>query len=510
MEKYNSYAEQGAFIQIPVCDKVITQELSGDFTLPDYQPEIKRLLRITASVLPASGYFGTSDAEFSGNIDYYVLYTGSDNEVYCAPLTAEYSVSVPIDCDDMGAGFEGSAHIVSDSVSGRVVAPRKLSIRCRLKTNAHIYSIVPLGGDFGSDVDPAAVEKLNGEVNAARIYRATGEIMRLNDEIIPDSRSADIRVICAEGKVMINEVNSNAGEVNCRGDVHMKVMMSKENGSEPYSVVRKMPFSQNIPIEGVSFDCNAYASGTVSELSVSVEEGRISIDAGVIIQAEAQKNENIGYVKDMYSTVCDTECEYRQLGVPVAKGSFNGNFTLSDSLSLEEAGINPASGIVDCTGTAYVEDCAHEKGKCVISGKGKFSLILERDNEYSTNEIEFPFKYELDCPEGTVGTDCRADVISCRARLDGERIGIDAEIAICGRNFGIENISALTAVHFGEQLKGSCGEYVICFPAKDDTLWSVAQRYRTHISSLIDANQLSDNCSPDAPASLEGINYLII
>ena len=69
MEKYNVVPKA----RIPVCDRAVTSEISGDFTLPDYQPEIKRLLRISASVLPPSKYISERGAEFAGNIDYYVL-----------------------------------------------------------------------------------------------------------------------------------------------------------------------------------------------------------------------------------------------------------------------------------------------------------------------------------------------------------------------------------------------------------------------------------------------------
>ena len=95
MERYNTTLA-GGYMQIPVCDKTVSTDLSGDFTLPDYQPEIKKLLRVTASVLPPSKYIGNGEAEFTGNIDYYVLYMGSDNGIYCAPLTADYKIDVGV------------------------------------------------------------------------------------------------------------------------------------------------------------------------------------------------------------------------------------------------------------------------------------------------------------------------------------------------------------------------------------------------------------------------------
>ena len=35
----------GKYMQVPINEKTLVTELSGDFTLPDYQPEIKRLLQ---------------------------------------------------------------------------------------------------------------------------------------------------------------------------------------------------------------------------------------------------------------------------------------------------------------------------------------------------------------------------------------------------------------------------------------------------------------------------------
>ena len=46
----NEKSVMGAELQLPVADKIVTTELSGDFTLPDYHPEIKRLLWVNASV----------------------------------------------------------------------------------------------------------------------------------------------------------------------------------------------------------------------------------------------------------------------------------------------------------------------------------------------------------------------------------------------------------------------------------------------------------------------------
>ena len=60
---------EGKYIQVPINEKNVITEMSNDFTLPDYQPEIKRLLHVSASVLPPTKYVGDSESELSGGID---------------------------------------------------------------------------------------------------------------------------------------------------------------------------------------------------------------------------------------------------------------------------------------------------------------------------------------------------------------------------------------------------------------------------------------------------------
>ena len=61
-----------------LCDRTVGCEVSGDFTLPDGQPEIRRLLAVNERVLPPAKYVSSSGVECNGTVDYSVLYVGTD------------------------------------------------------------------------------------------------------------------------------------------------------------------------------------------------------------------------------------------------------------------------------------------------------------------------------------------------------------------------------------------------------------------------------------------------
>lgn len=504
---------KGGYIQLPICDKSAVSESTVDFTLPDYQPEIKRLLRVSASVLPPSKYIGDRECELAGNIDYYVLYTGSDNALYLAPLTGDYKISVPMELPD---GEDGgylaepwsSVTVSTDMISGRVTAPRKISIKCRLRAKTQIFGEAPL--DAGEIELTEDIQTLSGKAEVTRVSYGMSEQISVSDEMICDTRECDLRVIYGEGRVLLGEVSPTSDSVSCRGDVYLKLMLCRDDGSQPYTVMRKIPLSGTVYVNGVSSGDTASARGTVTDMNITVDEGRIGIELGVVIEAEVCGDESVPYVKDVYSTERKTENTYKTVSVPTLATAFGGNFTLSGSLSLDEAGIPVGASIIDVCGTAYPDEYIFDGDRCAVGGKARFSLLLNKDGEYSTADIELPFNYRTSASGEFDRAICAAEVISVRARADGDRIGIDAEIGISGRASMEKNEKMLSRVCFGEELVRSRGEFVVCYPSNEDSLWCVAKRYGAPLEKMADINGVSRDIAYDSAETLAGKNYLVI
>ena len=498
----------GKYIQVPINEKATVTDLSGDFALPDYQPEIKRLLRVSACVLPPSKFIGDNEGELSGSIDYYVHYIGSDNQVYCAPLSTEYKAVVPMDKNDLTlVNMTADAELLAENVGGRVTSPRKLNIKCRLRTRARMYGDMPIDSSYATLGGDNQVLFCREEV-ARRLF-SQSEVIHLSDEII-QSRDSEVRVISADGRALISEVTAVDGAVRVKGEMYLRLVMCREPDGVPYVTLRRIPFNESVALEGADSEAVANARGSMCELNIDVEEDRIGIDLGMILEVSACKNEEVAFVKDLYSTTHTTECTYRR--IPVLKGgrAFNSNFTQSDSMTLEEAGMTPEHKLIDITGYACPETADFEDGRWIFGGKSKFCMLVEKDGEYSNIEIELPYRYAVDARpgdgEGSYAS-ASGEVINARARLDGERIGIDAEVMLCGVISCPSNVEMLDGVEFGDEVEVRRGEYVICYPSSTDTLWSVAKRYGKTVSSLASANKLSQN---DAEMGLTEVDFLIV
>lgn len=547
MYEYSEDTTGRGGVQIPILDRTLTTEVTGDFSLPDYQPEIKRLLRIETNVLPPNRFAGSDGVELQGTLDYYVLYMGHDNGVYCAPLSAEYSMRAEPDADGRGLLAAVGEPLVclcdatAETPAGRVTAPRRLNIRCKIKAAVKLYGEHAGADSSGSGSDgaeDASIEKLIRTAEAGRLYWGLGEAIPLQDDVILSPADGEQRVVCAEGKVLVSEATPTAGAVHCRGEVVLKLTLcpaeteqefasdtADGRPSRPLTVIqRKLPFSGTVDVAGVTPACAASACGYCTDLSVEMEDGHMHVEMSVVTEARAQKNETVSYVGDLYSTRREGNARYATYPAERALRTVNGNFTLSDSLPLAEVGIEPTVTVADVTATAVAEGMTADraKGRCLLTGTCRCHLLLLRDGEYASADMELPFRYEFDDPyflqagEGTGNAegmplfDGRVSVISCRARMDGERVGVDAELAVALRTCMPAPFVALADVDFGEEVTRRRGEYVICFPAPADSLWTVAKRYHAPIASLTAANNLPVGADVSAPESLDGAKYLIV
>lgn len=515
MEHYQKETHSCLRMQAPLCDRSGLTELAADFSLPDYLPEIKRLLRVRATVLPPDKYIGAGNADFTGAVEYAILYSDNDGALYCVTENGEYQFGVPLETVadvDLNDGMTCDADILPETVTGRVSAPRKVSVKCRLRTHVRLYGTRCLEESV-SGADRNSIQRLCGQTEAARLFVGTGEPLQLGDEILCDTQNeGDMRVISTEGQVFVNEAVAGSGVVNCRGEVCLKLLCAREDSTAlPMPLLRRIPFTQSIPTEGAEVNCDACADGVCHNMHVTVEDGKILCEVSVSLRARAIRNEQLSYTRDIYSTSAVCEPHFVPCIATRALKCGNGNFSLNSSFTAEELGVKSGMSVIDAALTPMVTSIEADHGKYYLNGRCRAHLILSDGEEVAAQETELPFRYETEgSAENVTEYSATVNPISCRVRADGERIALDAELSVglCLRSES--RFDMLSEARFGEAVNRSGAVYTICYPSREDTLWSVAKRYHRPVSAVFEINSLSGAPAADTPESLAGVGYLLV
>jgi hypothetical protein len=183
----------------------VEQAIDVDFTLPDYLGEIRRVLHVRQSVMPPAKYVSDGAVELNGIIDYQLLYVGGDGNLWSAPLSSEYSVSVPYDKDVEIVTVDALVGICADGVSTRVSAPRRLSIRSRLRPCVRVLG--KIGTQTRDDERPSG----DGVFINKRTCQSL-EASSVASDIIPIAcnvplEAQDVRVVTADATVCVASCN---------------------------------------------------------------------------------------------------------------------------------------------------------------------------------------------------------------------------------------------------------------------------------------------------------------
>ena len=70
-------------------------ESVGEYSVPDYQPQIRRILRVRTRVLPSGRYRRGGRIECAGLCVHTVLYSTDDASLATLDVTSEYNFSFP-------------------------------------------------------------------------------------------------------------------------------------------------------------------------------------------------------------------------------------------------------------------------------------------------------------------------------------------------------------------------------------------------------------------------------
>lgn len=494
--------ELGYFTQMPICDKHLSNELSSDFTLPDYKSEIRRLLSVRASTMLPSEYFANSNAQLECDVNYNILYLGADGELYSLNLCDKCSFKLPLDFS-IHATNPDEITILSETktenVSARVLGPRKINLKSKVTLHALCLTPEFYAPNIVGSHNKGEIENLILSVPIASIKKCTSDPEIISDTISIDGALENVRVIDMQPSVSISECSASNGQINVRGEMLFKVIYCNDlQNSLPISNTRKIPFSKTIFCDGANNTYECSCTGRATDSQIEVGDNGINIEATLTILALAQSNEDVYYVADAYSTEKEGVPSYADTKYLSSLRAANGNLTQNEVASLDELSLSPNIKIIDICANAIPEEVDFEKNRISIKGKCNYQIIYALDEEYSYKDYSAPFKYELDIKGANYGYEApkwwvQANVSSVRARTDSEKIFIDSELGFDIFTLDEGNMNLISELILGQARSKKEGELLLCYPERDASLWSVAKQYGKPIAKIKKRNSIPEN-----------------
>ena len=471
-------------ITLQICERSIGGEINTEISMPDYEPEIRRILRVGVTLTPPAPLSDGTRVGMRGDAIFDLLYAGNDGELYSTRATESYELAEALKPSEREAEVVSAiCRVTPESIVTKAVAPRKLTVKCKLRGNGRFFGEQEIGerADYGD----AGIERLTKQAEYASILPSVFAEIRLSDDFSSGIASDSLRVVNYTALATCEAAEPSNGEASVRGNLDLRLLLSADDGSVPISLTRKIPFYETVECDGLDSTCKCAASISCVSCDFSLDGGHIFCEPTLIIKLDAEQNRAVEYIADAYSTEALTSTSTKRVEAPVLERLFCGNFTLNVRQTAEESGIPEGTEMIDTTSVAVVKNIEHNGEKSAIVGEVTLNILGICDGEHITKEIRVPFKYELETGKNNLSfADCEAISLPSSARIDGNRLSCDCELHFCGTFHSKTAFEAVDKITFGEEITKD-DAVTVCFPSPTDTVWEVAKRYHIPTDAII-------------------------
>ncbi len=474
-------------------------EVTQEYTLPDYFPDIKRILHVFSDVRKTGMYISDDKIEYDGCVNCGVLYRGEDKSLQCAEFKTEFSDVIPLKgvsadvCD---------VSLCAKNMTLRALTPRKVSLKSKIEAHTDAWSKENVTPNVHGTSDERSIESITQSIifSDTSVCEETG--IGVSEDInITESMPAAQKIIYTYITPHTTEARAEDGKILFRGEFKGAVIYeSVGDTNEIHLMPLSIAVSHIIQCEDAKEGSVCIGKINIYDITSTVSENTqgekrvVEIDFLYDIKVLCNKGESVTAPLDMYAVGHTGRIERKNIKCCKNSSFLKGNFSVNAQLP-KEFSENITGDVLMSFGNAQGTSFSMEGGKLVCSGICEVSTVFDGDGEYDSVRSSFPFKGEIDIPDRSFN---KAQSVLCncgdiKLRYDGENYFADTEIYIdsvlceeCSYNV-IENI---TFEKKPNDVKQSV--FTLYYPTSDESLWDVAKKYGVSLDFLKSSNGTDD------------------
>ena len=480
------YLEQTAEIPIDI-----------DFTLSDYEGEIKKVLNCEITPYITSKQISGSSLLVEGEAILKVIYSAPNGEIFCTEQEVPFKKTFDGDKNLDGGYCEIFTALLIHSC--RAVTERKISIRSSLKLEAKVTVIEK--NEIISDVDSIFFEQLKGDAFATIPLGKTQKTIIVDEEInIPQNLPNAKRIIRASGVSNITDCKIVSDKTIVKGNLKVSVFYcTEENEFAKYNV--NIPFNQIIDIVGISELCECDATSHICGLDISArnsdddENRKFILISKLEISVFARCSNKVPVIYDIYSTKHTTVPKCNEVKFSKLAKHIDESFLCKKILNLPNGEIDK---IFDVWCKCGNSDIKYHNNSAVISGNILASVLYESSDgmpDFFERIIEF--EYPINFDEELTSPLCKPEIkiIDCDFSItpSGEP-EIKLELLIHAAVYDSYKYSVITELTVDEETPLCNSASLIAYYAdKGEKIWDIAKSFSAKLNELLKINHLTED-----------------
>ena len=481
------------------------QSIELDYILPDYFPEIFRILKCITTPQIVSYNIENSKLTYEIAVCIRVIYC-AENSNAIHTINQKLTYSRKIDIGRACCEPEISLTPQINFINCRAVNPRRVDIRGAVSIIISVADTCTK--EVISDVDGGNIQlKKSSFTYPANHLKTTKQIVISDKYDIGMSKPAIIDIIRNDAIISSIDKKIIADKLILKGEICINMLYTclKDNTDNIESLQFTLPFSQIIELEGIDdrFDCSVNANIISCEIiPCSDGDGNSKLAECIInihISCSAHKTSTTEFVVDEYSTHYETNSERHDFTLESSP------FCIDNTCVLKNI-INSSDNELECIYDAWctlknISVIPDETEKSLQINGTIIYMILAKAKDGTPVLLDKEDGFTLSVSAENLSELSKANIniipVSCSYTLSSDNtVELKAELRITGyvKNYVMINSITEITVNEDELINPNCNYALkIYYTDENEDLWEIAKKYGTSVSAIIEENEIEDN-----------------
>ncbi len=490
----------------PVCEEILRQSseqpVDLDFSLPDYCPDIERILKCRLCPTVTSKNITSDRLDVDGTAVIRLYYLDSKKQ---AIRLCEHSspFSCSFDLKGLSQDRAASVRIKTEYLNCRAVGPRRLDIHGAFTVTA----IVCEKGmqQYCNDIEGVDIQQKKHTETVSTLQGLGQQQFTLSEVLdIGQGKATPESILRSELCVVTRESKAINDKLMLKADADLRILYvtDVESGAQDY-------MSFNIPITQV-IDVPGITESTINDIKLEVLSNNVSLksefdEGSTLVSLEARlsavvfayEDHTTELVDDAYSTDHELQLGFQKVPVRKLISELNMNNSVRGEIN---TGDNNITKVIDlwCDNLSYITIC--ENGKTEIRGKlGCCMLALDSNSVPFCSEktLDFVIEPELPGSVSDISADTEINATSMSFRISGDNeVEIKAELSVTGciyQNTKVKCITSVQGLEDRRKEKDNTAAVTLYYADKGESLWDIAQLYCTSVEAIRLENNMTDD-----------------
>lgn len=475
----------------------LEQPIESDVLLPDYCPDIVKILRCFVDTVVSGTQISGNRLTVDMSCIVKIYYLGADNTVRCSEQKLPYTKSAEI-----GATAQNPVTFAqprTDYVNCRAVNQRRFEVRAAISLWCRVlsrYVAETVSGASGCGIQLKTTEKRLTEL----VGDYTSRFSLHEDLELSAGKPAIQSVILSECTLRLLEAKPIFGKVVLKGEMHLSVLYQPDGEGCPQRMEYTLPLSQIADGEGITDEsiCDVCLTVERCELVPKVDAGGecrlLAMDCLLKCRILSHRHQSITLIEDCYCTACQCSAQREPISTLclqkllqescLQKGEITPSApecTIGD-MFCRVAGITTESGEGGLTIKASLLICMFECSPQGVvsyreeSGECSYTLPMEPGQTLFCLPRALPGRCEYTRGPGG-GVEYR-----CEVTMEGPVYALEHPQAVVG----------ITTAPAEKQDRWEDASLIVYYATEGEELWDIAKRYNTSLYQIMGENQLEE------------------